>query len=288
MTENEFWHLLDGALVDYRKHIAYRDEVLFTEFLPQGYQLVTLSCVPQKYFYTVLFVKCNLGMFITLIDDFADNPKLRNRELLDKLYQVPFDDEFIELDGCSVEERGICELALKLRANMKKHIRKLPGFLTLYDVFKFDFEEVMRANAFSELITDRPDIVNPEECRHYGAYNMGMVLAGMIDLMSVEEVSDPLGRLREVFLLGQRHGRLSNLLSTLDREKAEADQTNELVALSEYRGVSLSSQLAAADDERAQILRSLDEAEVSQFKVDRYASGLRKLHELHTSMIGSI
>jgi hypothetical protein len=244
--------------------------------------------VDEEHLHGVLFLKCNLGMLITLMDDFADNPQLRNKKLLEKLYRVPFDDEFIDYELCSAEERKICALALKLRANIKSIIQSLPGFGPYYDVFKFDFEQILRANQYSELITDLPEIINPEECSQYGPYNMGMVLAGMIDLMSCPSVVDPLGVLRQTFIIGQRHARLSNVITTLNRERAENDQTNEIVALSNYYGTTVDTQRREAESEMTELIEQLKRLEIRQFDLSRYIGGLRELHSLHVSMSGAI
>jgi hypothetical protein len=288
MNKNHFWDLLHRTLDDYRTVIPYRNDSLFTEFLPRGYEMTTLSSVAQEHFQRIQFIKCNLGMFITLIDDFADNPELRNKQLLEKLYRVPFDDEFIDLGLCTEAERKICDLALMIRGNMKTHIRELPGFLHFYDIFKFDFEEIMRSNQYSELITDCPEITNPLECTHYGAYNMGMVLAGMIDLMSTPKLNDPLGVLRHTFLRGQRYSRLSNLITTLDRERSENDKTNEIVALSQYYGTSIEEQEQRARAEMTEIIEALKQVKINHFDIGNYVSGLEKLFDLHISMTSKI
>ena len=285
---NDFAQMLRETLAGYRQVIPYRSDLLFTEFLPRGYAMTTLSCVPDRLFHRVLYIKCVLGMFITLLDDFADNPELRNKELLDKLYRVPFDDEFISLENCTETERRICDLALSLRSKMKSSIRILPGFLTYYDVFKFDFEQVMRANQYSELMTDFPQIINPAECIQFGPYNMGIVLAGMIDLMSCDEISDPLGLLRQAFITGQRYARLSNVMTTMARESDELDCTNEIIGLSGYHGSGIEPQLGRAESEMSQLICELEQMCTTQFEMSRYTSGLLDLHALHRSLVGTI
>lgn len=288
ITAATFEVMLQETLDEYRQVISYRSDLLFTEFLPQGYMMMTLSCVPDQHFHQALFLKCNLGMSITLLDDFADNPGLRNKELLNKLYRVPFDDELIEFDHCTAEERKICDLALTLRSNMKQAIQGLPGFLNFYDIFKFDFEQVMIANQYSELMTDYPEIINPSEYIQYGAYNMGMVLAGMIDLMTCESLSAPSGVLRQAFIAGQRHGRLSNLVTTIQRERSEGDRTNEIIALSQYFGTTIESELQRAEEEMSEIVRQLESIVTTQIVMHRYVQGLQDLHKLHHSLIGNI
>jgi hypothetical protein len=227
-------------------------------------------------------------MFITLLDDFADNPELRNKKLLEKLYRVPFDDEFIEPESCTEAERKIFDLALSLRSKMKSSIQFLPSFLSYYDVFKFDFEQVMRANHYSELMTDYPEIINPAECIQFGPYNMGIVLAGMIDLMSCPDLSDPLGIMRQAFITGQRHARLSNVITTMAREQSERDCTNEIIGLSRYYGSSIEQQLERAQAEMSQLICELEQINTTQFEMCRYVSGLQDLHSLHSSLIGTI
>ena len=280
--------MLRTSLDEYRQVIPYRSDLLFTEFLPRGYTLTTLSCVPAEHFHRALYIKCQLGMFITLIDDFADNPELRNKHLLDQLYRVPFDEEFIEMDHCTELERKICDLALALRAKMKSSIRALPGFLRYYDIFKFDFEQVMRANQYSELMTDFPDIINPAECAQFGPYNMGMVLAGLIDLMTCPELEAPLGPMRQAFVLGQRHARLSNVIATMGREQAEGDCTNEIAGLSRFFGSTIAHQLDRARSEMAGIITELGQLETEQFDLPRYVRGLLDLDQLHRSLTGTI
>lgn len=283
-----FEQMLRETLAEYRQVIPYRSDLLFTEFLPRGYTMTTLSCVPDEHFHRVLFIKSVLGMFITLLDDFADNPELRNKELLNKLYRVPFDDEFIKPESCTETERKICDLALSLRSKMRSSIRFLPNFLSYYDVFKFDFEQVTRANQYSELMTDYPHIINPAECVQFGPYNMGMVLAGMIDLMSCPNRSNPLGILRQAFIIGQRHARLSNVITTMGRERSERDCTNEIIGLSRYYGSSIEQQCELAQGEMSQLIRELEQINTTQFDMRLYVRGLQDLHSLHSSLIGTI
>ena len=88
--------------------------------------------------------------------------------------------------------------------------------------------------------------------------------------------------------MGQRHGRLSNLLSTLKREQNESDQTNELVALSMFHGEAIQSQIDAAETEMEDLLNELSKKHLSQFDLNSYINGLRILHDLHVAMIGRI
>ena len=79
-----------------------------------------------------------------------------------------------------------------------------------------------------------PFIRNLSESRSLGPYNMGMVAAGMIDVIGSHKFPlCELGSLREGLVMGQRLGRIANLLSTFHREISEDDKTNEIL-LSPY------------------------------------------------------
>ncbi len=50
ITAATFEVMLQETLDEYRQVISYRSDLLFTEFLPQGYKMMTLSCVPDQHF----------------------------------------------------------------------------------------------------------------------------------------------------------------------------------------------------------------------------------------------
>src|ERR1700752_1519100 len=78
------------SLNRYRKIITHRDDRLFTEFLPKGYDYTMLSSVDDSLYNKVALAKFHLGMLITLLDDFADHPKYHNPRLLKEIYKLPY------------------------------------------------------------------------------------------------------------------------------------------------------------------------------------------------------
>lgn len=264
-----------------------RNEKLFTKFLPRGYTMTTQSCSRSQHFQTIMFAKMSLGMLITLYDDLADNPDLRNPGLLREMYLLL---ESPDLNSKFLEHSEYI-LAKNLLDGLFNALSKLPGNDSLINVFNFDLREIFMANRYSEMIATTPEAANLKESAHHGPYNMGIVAAGTIDLMGVEDLAlDALGSCREVFLLAQRAGRISNFLTTYDREQAEGDPTNEMdLAIRCSDSKKKKPFVALYEDE---LRLCLDKIQTFQndvpFNVNSYAKAFEDFHRLHREMEGQI
>lgn len=267
----------------YQFHSSIRDPRLFSDFLIPGYKLTTISSVSELHDKKVQMAKLNLGMFITLIDDLADNPIHFNPKLLQHMYLLFPGGNPQTIPHLSKSDRATYELAKKLMENIHSQIKELPHYQSLKEILNFDLETVYRANRYSELMHVHPQMINLKESQEYGPYNMGMLAAGMLDLMGSEHlVTEELGIAREVFLLGQRMGRIGNLLATYQREIAENDVTNE---------ISVAGNLLYQDNLKRECLKLKEEIEdrpILTFDASAYAEGMNKLFDLHLSLMGVI
>jgi hypothetical protein len=143
------------------------------------------------------------------------------------------------------------------------------------------------ANAYSELLTKHPALINGSENRAYLHHNMGIVMAGMIDVMSLPYFHmAELGEARALFLLGQRAGRISNVLTTFDREQGENDLTSELLA--RRPDESLNFKCEALKGERKALLKEIDNYNFRSFSAVEYRRGIQDLHQLHVNLKGVI
>lgn len=221
---------LAHSLKLYRNVISYRDDELFTKFLPEGYAHTTLSSVDSIYYEQVMMSKIHLGMLITLLDDFADHPLYFNELLLNEMYKLPYHMQLIQTDHLSSYENTIIQLANTLLKIILANLSDLPNFKNLHALFKFDLLRIYQANHYSSLLTQYKQLFNSEELVSLRAFNMGIVIAGMIDIMgSVSFSMLELGSIRQILHLGQRYGSICNHIYTFEREFIEGDFTNEVL-----------------------------------------------------------
>lgn len=298
---------IDKSVNIYRKVIDYRDDRLFTEFLPSGYQATTLSSVDNCFLDYAMIAKFHLGMFITLLDDFADNPRYLNTFLLMEIYKIPFDRHSINEKALNENELAILRLADYLYQHIQDHIQVLPHYNTLLQVFKFDLLRFYQANKFSELMTQHIALVNSDELMQLRPFNMGIVISGMIDLFASSNFDlRELGVARHIFHLGQRFGSICNNLNTFSRELIEGDITNEIIVKGLERKLISSSDLnnkssdtlhdklhdivKEMESEQSEILNKIldHNDEIHSFHCDKYVTGLNQLKLLHEAMKGII
>jgi hypothetical protein len=276
---------VNTLITHYHSHSPIRDPRLFSHFLVPGYKMTTLNSVSKSYEEKVLMAKLNLGMFITLIDDLADNPQFFNPKLLQHLYQLLPGRIPLCTPHLSKEDRATYELGKELITNLYENIRALPHYTKLISIFIFDLEQIYLANRYSELLNSHSDIANLKESQNYGHYNMGIVAAGMIDLMGCAffELGD-LGMARECFLSGQRMGRIGNLIATYPREERENDLTNE-ITISKIGYQAYTPKLI---QEFARLKQEITQTKLSSFNTHDYAHSMQQLFELHMNLLGVI
>ncbi|MBL7542760.1 MAG: hypothetical protein JNL11_03040 [Bdellovibrionaceae bacterium] len=278
---------LNSLIEMYMSVSTIRPEILFRYFLPIGYRYTTLSSIDSYSLGRVIFAKIHLGMIITLYDDLADHPEHRNPELLSELYNLNIEKDRPVPFYMRGQQRKIFELARVLFIQLTEILQDFPYYENLKAVLVFDIEQFYSCNRYSELMSSLPDIRNLVESQSLGPHNMGIVAAGTIDLMSSPSFQfSELGVCREVFLLGQRLGRISNLIFTYKREKMEGDLTNEIVIAKEDRGFDdYQTILLREFGEKQSLIRSYN---LRSFQTYLFAAGLLDLHNLHSSLEGKI
>lgn len=281
-------------IVKYRNVSKNRNVELFSKFLFKGYKMTTLNSVDRVHYNKVIMAKMHLGMLITLYDDLADNPKFQDNELLKILYMLPFADENFK-QNLTPEQFRIYNLSRYLISGFKFLLKGLPHYDKLKEFFLFDMEQIFSANKYSSLITSLPEGASAYESVRYGPFNMGIVAAGMIDLMGSSNFKIiELGTSRSAFHHAQRMGRISNLLATLDRELEEDDITNELFIKMHLSYDSYKYDREASEGKVIDEFTSLSDnllkhkKAINSFCIEVYNKGIKKLHDFHLDLKGTI
>lgn len=278
---------IEKLVLKYETVSQIRDRRLFTNFLVNGYKMTTLSSVSSKKLDDVVFAKVCLGMIITLYDDLADNPQYYNPKLLRSLYLLNVGESTSHKPTLTQDDLAIYGLAQYLFLNLETSIKSFAHYSTLVEVLAFDIQHVFLANRYSELITANPSMRNMMESKTLGPYNMGMVAAGIIDLMASPFFDgSEMGQIREFLIKGQRLGRIGNLVSTYQREVKEGDITNEILIDSNgpdnYKNVLMKEFYEGLLE-----IKKL-EGDVASIDLNSYVEGLLKLYHLHIDLEGVI
>ncbi len=277
---------IEKLVTEYEAISQIRDRRLFTDFLVNGYKMTTLSSVSSKNLDNVIFAKVCLGMIITLYDDLADNPQYYNPKLLKSLYQLNLGDSSRK-STLAPDDVKTYELAQYLFLNLEKTLESFVNYSSMAEILAFDIQHVFLANRYSELITANPSMRNMTESKVLGPYNMGMVAAGIIDLMASPFFDKTeTGHIREFLIKGQRLGRIGNLVSTYQREINEGDVTNEI--LIEPKGSDLYKNELMNEFYEGLIEIKKLEKHVLCIDLNSYVDGLLRLYHLHIDLEGII
>lgn len=280
---------LEKLFAVYQEVSNIRPAILFHTFLPTGYRQTTLNSVQSDFFESVIYSKVILGMIITLYDDLADHPLHQNPLLLSKLYNLNIGIDYQDEINLTPRDKNIFELARFLFSELTKTLKIFTHFETFKFILQFDIEQIYACNRYSSLIGISPELQNLTESRILGPHNMGIIAAGMIDLMAVKNFfPDELGLCRTVFHLAQRLGRISNLIYTLEREIKEGDMTNEILIAAKEKSISKEKYMEHLCKEFLRKINKIRRQKVQNFNSHLYADGFVKLDGLHASLMGRI
>ena len=270
------------------KLAPHRSFALFEHFLIKGYSALTLDSVPKSHFSNLLYAKLCIGTFITLLDDFADRPEQADSVLLDQLYRFRFNKRPSSLMTKS-PQLEVFHFAHSLLFQIESVLKSLPNYARFIEILNFDLLQFYSANQYSSLLTSYPDLNNRLENRMYAHHNMGMIMVAMIDLMALGNVEvSELGSMREVFLIGQRMGRIFNVFATRDRQVLDNDITGELSTCKNQQDLTVAER--ALRLEVLHLYRRLEsfDGRITSFSTETYTQGLRNLQSPYEQMQGTI
>jgi hypothetical protein len=256
----------------------HRNLRLFNEFLPKGYSMISMIVGESQSAHDALQAKIMLGSLITFEDDLADHPNFFDFHALKAIY-----------DGDNSNVASLSEsvrLARKMRTALWSSLHLLPNFDHFEELMRFDLQQFTSANQYSALTRVYRGMENITESKHFSSFNMGVVLAATIDLMAMPLITGTdLAAVREAAYLAQRAGRISNIITTLDREKREGDFTNEVI-VAQADVADEHTYLRQIECERQAMIAKIRTIAHRTDKVDLddYADGIERLHKLHLFM----
>ena len=214
---------LNGAIGLYNSVGCRNGNYLF-RWLHNIYEFFYLSSIDPPYKEILATDKTKLTIIDVLVDDLADNYKLRDQELLEKAIRIPwnptekYQDEYLEVTR-------------KIWMDVINSIKKYPRYDEFKELFFFDLEQSFDSMRYSFLV-NTIKINNELEDRLYIPHGVMVILHTDMDLMcSPNFDKNELWKLRPILHWAQDICHIGNMLNTYPREVKEMDFSSPIISL---------------------------------------------------------
>lgn len=216
--------------IELYKTVGPRNAGFLFHWLYQVYDKTYLPSVDEEYKEQLALIKTKLCIFDVLVDDLADNAKLRNKRLLDQAVRIP-------QNGTKQYKNKYLEVARKIWQDCINSIKKLPRYDEFKEIFFFDLEQVMNSMKYSYLI-NTSDFSNFTEDERYLNHGVMVLLHCDIDLMCSPDFEyEELRKLRPILYSVQDVAHLGNMINTYPKEIQEADFSSPIISMAIREGL---------------------------------------------------
>jgi len=220
---------LEDAIELY-KTVGPRNGDFLFKWLYQVYDKTYLPSIDPIYKDQLALIKTKLCIFDVLVDDLADNAKLRNKRLLDQAIKIPF-------NGSKPYKNEYLEAARNIWQDCVSSIKKLPRYEEFKDIFFFDLEQVMNSMKYSYLI-NTTDFSNYIEDEMYLNHGVMVLLHCDIDLMCSPDFNyEELRKIRPILHNVQDVAHIGNMINTYPKEIQEADFSSPIISMGIREGL---------------------------------------------------
>ena len=220
---------LDEAIELYST-VGSRNANFLFNWLHQIYDKTYLPSINKEYKEQLALIKTKLCIFDVLVDDLADNAKLRNKRLLYEAVQIPN-------NSTKKYRNKYLEVTRLIWEDCINSIKKLPRYDEFKDIFFFNLEQVMSSMKYSYLI-NTSDFSNNVEDEKYLNHGVMVILHCDIDLMCSPDFEyEELRKLRPILHSVQDVAHLGNMMNTFPKEIKEADFSSPIISMAIRDGV---------------------------------------------------
>ncbi|RLJ08159.1 MAG: hypothetical protein DRP16_01955, partial [Candidatus Aenigmatarchaeota archaeon] len=194
----------------YKKSGKRNAEYLFN-WLRNIYDFCYLPCIDEKYKDILADDKTKLTIVDVLIDDLADNYKLRNEKLLEESIKIPFSSQKNITDN-------YLKIIQKIWVDCFRSIKQYPAYKKFKTLFFFDLTQTLNSMRYSYLL-NKIKIGNSLENKMHLPHGVMVLLHSDMDLMCSSKFNEnELKYLRPFLYLAQEISHIGNLLNTYPRE----------------------------------------------------------------------
>jgi len=204
--------------------VGHRNSFLFRWLYDHLYNKLRLSSVPLDCSENLRLLKTKSAIFITLIDDIADNHTYRDKDLLNALIEIPFKEKPSDIDS------EYYEVTLEIWNDIVATIEQYPRYSEFKNILDFDLRLVMTSQEYSIMVNTDRSMVNLVENEIYGPHGTLLMAHGTVDLMCSPGFDiKELGSLREILMIGHKIAQLCNMINTYIREIEEEDISSPII-----------------------------------------------------------
>lgn len=226
---------------EYDRRIGIRGDFLW-QWIYDLLPAVQLSCLPERYIATAREQKLIFTIFLTTLDDIAEND--RDKPTFEQARAIPFPDRPVDRTRSDVD-RTVLDFVDHVWTAFEDCLTDAPRYDEFIDMFRYDIRQLLNAIDYEWLVSTQPELATLTGAYQYGDHNMGLFVYTDIDLMySPTFERDDLARLRQTVWAAQRLIRIGNWVTTWDRELEEGDYSSGVIVAAFQNGLLDHRQLA--------------------------------------------
>ncbi len=218
--------------IELYKTVGTRNADYLFRWLYDVYRHAFFPTVSEKYKQILALDKTKLTILDVLIDDLADNYKLRKKRILNKAAKIPLNEY-----RAKIYDGKYLKVIQKIWDGIYDSVKKYPGYSELKDVFFFDMSQVMNSMKYNYLVNSGI-MGNDLEDSLYTPHGVMVILHADMDFMCSPRIDmEKIKQIRPAIYFAQDIAHIGNLLNTYPREIEEKDFSSPIISLGIRRGI---------------------------------------------------
>lgn len=225
-----FKSLTLNEAIELYKLVGSRNADFLFNWLYDVYKKTFLPSIDPIFKDTLTLDKTKLTIFDVLIDDLADDVKLRSKRLLEESVEIPW-------HGSKKYNDPYLEITKQIWLDCINSIKLYPRYNEFEDLFNFDLRQVMNSMRYS-LLVNTSNVSNLTEDKIYLHHGVMVILHCDMDLMCSPFFNyEELENLRPILYMVQDVAHIANMLNTYTKEIEELDFSSPIISLGLRKGL---------------------------------------------------
>lgn len=266
----------DPVFNRYERTIGDRDRLLW-KWLYHIIPTFQLSSVPETYTDAARNANFGMSVYMTILDDIAE--RHCDRPLFEAGRQIPFSK--VTPRAPADDDGAVLSLLEKVWEQTESFLAKGPRTDEFREILEFDLRQSLNTMEYNRLVNTDPRIVSCRSIDRRDVYNMLLFIYTDIDLaFSPRFDRNEHAAFRDFVWDTQRLARISNWVTTWEREVHEGDYTSKVVLRAVERGIVTMDGLDNNPDD------AIARIQASDIESELLAEWDRRYTELQSNEIG--